>query len=354
MKNCFLIGLVFLVLISCKTNKYAGFEQDIAGFQSVEIDTLFQDKISIRAIVIDENKVWYAADNSRFGCFDLNKKTKIENHYTNDSLKLEYRSIAKTAKYIFVLTVANPALLYQVEKDASATRLVYKENHQKVFFDSMQFWNDTEGIAIGDPIADCFSMIVTRDGGNSWRKISCDKLPTIVDGEAAFAASNTNIVVKGDKTWVVSGGKKARVFYSPDKGNSWEVFETPIIQGQKMTGIFTADFYDSKNGFIAGGNYEALNQNFGNKAATTDGGKTWQLQAENQGFGYASCVQYVPNSNGRELVTVGASGIYYSFDKGNSWKQLATDSSLFTIRFIDKQTAIAAGKNKMIRLRFKK
>jgi hypothetical protein len=30
------------------------------------------------------------------------------------------------------------------------------------------------------------------------------------------------------------------------------------------------------------------------KARTTDGGKTWKLVAENQGFGYASCVQYIP------------------------------------------------------------
>jgi hypothetical protein len=42
-------------------------------------------------------------------------------------------------------------------------------------------------------------------------------------------------------------------------------------------------------GFVAGGDYEALNQNFGNKARTADGGKTWELIAENQGFGYASC-----------------------------------------------------------------
>jgi type IV secretory pathway TrbD component len=28
---------------------------------------LFQDKISIRAIVIDANKIWYAADKGRFG-----------------------------------------------------------------------------------------------------------------------------------------------------------------------------------------------------------------------------------------------------------------------------------------------
>jgi hypothetical protein len=75
--------------------------------------------------------------------------------------------------------------------------------------------------------------------------------------------------------------------------------------------------------------------------------------AENQGFG---CFLYTiySDSDGKSLVSVGVSGLYYSYDSGNSWKQLATDSSLFTIRFIDNQTAIAAGKNKMIRIKFLK
>jgi photosystem II stability/assembly factor-like uncharacterized protein len=79
----------------------------------------------------------------------------------------------------------------------------------------MQFWNDKEGIAIGDPTEDTFSIIVTRDGGETWTKLLSDKLPTNASGEAAFAASNTNIVIKGD-TWLVSGGKK-HVFYSQIK-----------------------------------------------------------------------------------------------------------------------------------------
>lgn len=354
MRSFFLISMIFVLFVSCKTVGYIGGDENNMGFKAVKIDTLFQDKISIRAIIIDANKIWYAADNSRFGFYDLAQNKKKESIISNDSLKFEFRSIAQTSEAVFILNVSNPALLYKIAKDGSEVRLVYQENHKKVFYDSMQFWNDKEGIAIGDPIDNSLSVIITRDGGNSWNKISSDKLPKIIDGEAAFAASNTNIVIKGNKTWIVSGGKKASVFYSPDKGNIWKVYNTPIVQGKTMTGIFTADFYDSKIGFIAGGNYELPNQNFGNKAATTDGGKTWKLKAENQGFGYASCVQYVPNSKGKELVSVGASGLYYSSDSGNSWKQLSTDSSLFTIRFLDNHTAFAAGKNKIVRINFKK
>ena len=353
MKNIVLIILVVIVLVSCKTADYKLVNLNRISFQSAIIDTLFQDKISIRAILIDKNKIWYAADKGRYGFYNLNTSQKLENTIIKDSLKLEFRSIAQTAQHIFILNVANPALLHRISKDGKETKIVYQENHEKVFYDSMQFWDDKEGIAMGDPIADCLNIITTCDGGNSWNKIPCDKLPKVMDGEAAFAASNTNIVIRENNTWIVSGGKKSRVFYSSNRGNNWTVYNSPIVQGKTMTGIFTADFYDADNGFVAGGDYENRNQNFSNKAITADGGKTWTLTAENQGFGYASCVQYVPKSNGKGLVAVGFSGIHYSSDSGVSWKQLSTDSTLNTIRFTDEKTAIAAGQNKMIRINFK-
>ena len=354
MKNNLMFLALFLLLISCKTASYNDLKLSNYEFQSVDIDTLFQDKISIRAIQIDKNKIWYAADKGRYGFYNLDTKQKKETTIVKDSLKLEFRSIAQTSNHIYILNVANPALLFQISKVDLNAKLVYQENHEKVFFDSMQFWNDKEGIAMGDPVDNCLNIIVTRDGGNLWNKIPCDKLPTVNPGEAAFAASNTNIIVKGKDTWIVSGGKSARVFYSPDKGNTWSVHDTPIVQGKTMTGIFTADFYDAKIGFIAGGDYENRSQNFGNKAITNDGGKTWKLIAENQGFGYASCVQYVPNSKGKAIVSVGFSGVYYSNNGGQTWKQLSTDATLHTIRFINETTAVAAGQNKMIRIRFKK
>jgi photosystem II stability/assembly factor-like uncharacterized protein len=347
--NKLVLIVVGIVLFSCKSIHSVENRNAV----TVTIDTLLQDKISIRALVLDHDKVWYAADQSRFGCIDMKTNQKKEIKLPSEK-NAEFRSMAQTEKYVFILNVGNPALLYKISKENLSYELVYQENHEKVFYDSMQFWNDKEGIAIGDPMEGGFSVITTRDGGVSWQKMPSDRLPHLEEGEAAFAASNTNIVIKGKTTWLVSGGKKARVFYSSNKGKSWSVVETPIVQGKQMTGIFTADFYNSSVGFISGGNYEVLNQNFDNKAVTHDGGKTWKLVAQNQGFGYASCVQYVPNSHGKGLISVGASGIYYSEDGGSSWKKWSTDSGLYTIRLFNDYTAIAAGKNKVIRIRFKK
>ena len=38
-------------------------------------------------------------------------------------------------------------------------QLVYKEQNEKVFYDAMAFWNDEEGMAIGDPVENCMSII---------------------------------------------------------------------------------------------------------------------------------------------------------------------------------------------------
>ena len=353
MKRWILLFLSFSLITSCKKEPKLKTEHG-AVFQGISIDTLLTDSISVRAILVASDTVWYAANDGKYGYLNLNSKKAFSGHVAKDTLALEFRSIASTKKHVFILNVANPALLYRISKDGSKIDLVYGEKHDKVFYDSMQFWNDNDGIAMGDPTENCLSVIVTRDGGKTWKKIPCENLPKVIEGEAAFAASNTNLIVRGNNAWMVSGGKKARIFHSSDKGNSWKVYETPIIQGKTMTGIFTAAFYDANNGFIAGGDYEVQGQNFQNKAITSDGGKTWKLIAEKQGFGYASCVQYVPESDGKQLVCVGGTGLFYSSDSGNSWTQFSKDSSLYTIRFQNDSTAIAAGKNKIIRIHFNK
>lgn len=352
MKKLFFLCVLGVLISSCKNENDNAIT--IEPFIGIAVDTLLTDSISIRAIAIDSATIWYAATKGKYGYLNLKTDKGLNGYVAKDTLQLEFRSIAKTTNHIFILTVGNPALLYRISKDGSQIDLVYQEDHDKVFYDSMQFWNDNEGIAMGDPTGECLSVIITRDGGSTWKKLSCEELPETVEGEAAFAASNSNLVVKSDHAWMVSGGKKARVFHSADKGKTWKVRKTPIVQGEAMTGIFTADFYDTENGFVAGGNYDKPGQNFKNKAITHNGGKRWKLIADKTGFGYASCVQYVPNSNAQALVTVGASGLHYSSDSGKNWKQLSTDKDLFTIRFMNDSTAIAAGKNKIIRIKFQK
>ncbi len=341
------ILLVFL-FFSC-TSKTNVVYSDRPTFATVEIDTLLMDRISIRALEIENDKVWYASNLSRYGYYDLISNKHLQFVAFPDSL--EFRSAALTRENLFFMNVGSPAYLFRSDKISPDAKSVYTDNHPDAFYDSMHFWDENDGIAIGDPNGDQISILITRDGGNSWVK-SGSNLPKAVSGEAAFAASDSNISIVGDTVWIVSGGVRSRVFVSADKGQSWKVFDTPIVQGKSMTGIFSCDFYNNEIGFIAGGDYENQNQNFGNKAITKDGGKNWRLVGQNKGPGYISCVRFVPDSDGKGLVSVGAGGLYYSADSGENWKLLHDDASLYTIRFQNDNTAIAAGRNKIIRIRF--
>ena len=104
-----------------------------------------------------------------------------------------------------------------------------------------------------------------------------------------FYNSSDTTPIKALRHELFRVGKNACVL-SSDGGRTWNVSVTPILQGLVLTGIFTADSYNEKINFAAGGNYDNPKQNFGNKIRTENGGKTLNLIAENQGFGYSCCV----------------------------------------------------------------
>lgn len=348
MKNALLL-LFIILLAACKNER----NNAKASFNTAVADTLFTDSISIRAIVIDSNRVWYAGSRGKYGYVPLGKGKSFNGIVAQDSILPEFRAIAQTKDFIFILNAGTPAQLHKISKDGKHNKIVYTETGDKVFYDAIQFYNDNEGIAMGDPTDGCLSVIVTRDGGESWSKLPCDALPATEDGEAAFAASNTNIVIKGDKTWIVSGGKASRVYYSGDKGRSWEVFDTPIVQGTESEGIYSVDFYNEKIGFAVGGDYTKPKMNETNKIRTTNGGTKWISLADKEGFGYASCVQFVPDGEGYELVTLGPSGLFYSFDMGKTWNKIYEANTLHTFKFTDSKTIIAAGEGIIVRLLLK-
>ncbi|MCA0931632.1 oxidoreductase [Lutimonas saemankumensis] len=305
---------------------------------------------SIRAIeVTGENTIWFAGSGGKYGKISHDK---IE----MDSISFEgrfpqFRSIAYNGKHIFILSIENPALLYRIDpnKPLGHRELVYKEIHEKVFYDSMLFIDENFGIAMGDPVENCLSVIRTSDGGNTWQKTECADLPTVSEGEAAFAASNTNLAAVNDKVWIVTGGTKARVFISDNKGESWSVRDTPVMQGGKMTGIFTTDFYDENNGIIMGGNWEEKKNGLHSKALTSDGGKNW-TSIDSDIPGYISCVQYVPGSKGRKLVAVSTEGLYFSENKGKNWKKIH-DTGYYSLRFAGPDEIWLSGHEEIVKIK---
>lgn len=334
----FLISVCFF---SCSKNEFK--------IQTLEIQPILIDStINIRALEIDNNKVFSASSTGSIYSFDAyNSKVISQLQYSFDSIvKPNFRALAVKNENVFAISIGNPALLFKNGK------VVYKEIHPKVFYDSMEFWNENEGIAVGDFTENCISIIITRDGGNNWNKLDCTVFNQIIEGEGFFAASDTNISIIGNKTWIASGGKNSRVYFSNDKGRTWEIFNTPVLQGESTTGIFSMDFYDQNNGYAIGGDYTKPEIDSLNKIFTVDGGKTWKTIADNMSPGYRSCIQYFPNSKGKKILVVGYKGIDYSNDYGNTWRNFS-DESYYTFRFLNDSVAFAAGKGKISKFVFK-
>ncbi len=104
------------------------------------------------------------------------------------------------------------------------------------------------------------------------------------------------------------------------------------------------DFYNEKQGIICGGDYLDKFGNSANKAITKDGGRTWEVVAENSEPKYVSCVQYVPETGGKEVFAVSTNGVFYSNNYGKEWVKMS-DESYYSIRLFDKNTAWLSGNN---------
>ncbi len=113
--------------------------------------------------------------------------------------------------------------------------------------------------------------------------------------------------------WFATGGRAARVFHSIDRGQTWQVAETPILHGPDSAGIFSIAFRDSNHGVIAGGDYQHPDRDGPNLAFTTDGGKTWTLSPLRP-LAYFSAVAYdrrpITRDNRERLFIVGQDFVF--------------------------------------------
>jgi photosystem II stability/assembly factor-like uncharacterized protein len=206
-----------------------------------------------------------------------------------DAGALDFRAVvAFSANEAFLMSAGpgDQSRIYHTSDAGRHWQLQFTNLNPKGFFDAMVFWDPTHGIVLGDPVPDAsgklkFELLLTTDG-QSWNPIPSSQLPAALEGEAAFAASNSCLALltsvgTDPNLWFATGGRAARVFHSADLGHTWQVFDTPITHGPDSAGIFSIAFRDPTHGVIVGGDYKHPNRDGDNLAFTSDGGKTWTL-----------------------------------------------------------------------------
>ena len=162
--------------------------------QSLEFSALADNyNMSVRTIQIWQNKVYYAATDSKFGYIHLKEPTIRKQMKLSDA-NLQFRTLAQTDDLFLHCKHRKSCYFYKIIKVLLYGRRSFTDTIKLHFMMTFMFDEKGRGLAISDP----------RKKETHFRIISSKNyknedgiMPKYQEGEA-FAASNTNIAMKGN------------------------------------------------------------------------------------------------------------------------------------------------------------
>ena len=334
MKNLILLALV-TVFLSCS--------KDRPTIKIIPVD-IQKPNLMRGLFMVDENIAWSSGTDGVIRYTGNGKDWVVY----KDSLfeGLDFRDIhAFNELEAIIMSSGDGCKIYKTTDQCKSWELVYENNTEGIFFDGMDFWDEKNGIAFSDPIDNQLYIIITNDGGSTWKEISNISMPSTLKGEAGFAASGTGITCVGDSTVFIGtgGGAISRIYKSTNRGKTWTTTNTNIRAGE-ASGIYSMVFVNNNRGVAIGGNYIDSTSTKGNCVITINGGQTW-ITPESLPTGYRSCVAY--NGDG-VLISTGRTGVDVSFDNGYNWSHISDDAYYSCV--INGKNGWLSGKNKLARI----
>jgi photosystem II stability/assembly factor-like uncharacterized protein len=248
--------------------------------------------------------------------------------------KLDFRGVwAWDAKTAIVMSAGpgNQSRLYKTT-DGCAHWTEERQNSEKDgFWDAVGFpaldfgtaGDQQRGVLVGDPVRGGFyTEVMIPEHGWAVDADSC----AAVQGEGAFAASNSSVFVFGSGRYIlVTGGKLgARALLSPllaynDGTRDCLAVWLPLAAGSASTGAFSVSFRDAKHGIVVGGDYKKPDDPSSTAAWTADGGRHWKA-ASKAPHGYRSAVAW--DAEAKVWIAAGTNGSDISRDNGKTWQRL--------------------------------
>ncbi len=273
---------------------------------------------------------------------------------TAESLQFrDVQGVSEKVAYLLSAGTGTDSRIYKTEDGGSSWSLQFQNQDPNAFYDCFAFWTPTRGLTTSDSVNGRFPAIRTVNG-RTWNDIG-DRLPAAQPGESSFAASGTCVATLGKRhAWIGTGGAaKARVLATRDAGDTWEAYDTPIVQGTATSGVFTVAFRDARHGILGAGELAAPAAFADTVARSQNGGKSWQLASRPPFPGAIYGLSYVldrhfdyeaeAESNfeddegysceERRVVITGPAGAAWSPDEGDTWLSLPGVTNYWAVAF---------------------
>lgn len=208
------------------------------------------------------------------------------------------------------------------------------------FINGIYFWDENEGIALGDPPLyddpSQFLILKTYDGGDTWDEITngIPNVPLSWGIKGLWDSVEDHIwypVFSSDSTI------NTMFLYSSDRGENWETLAVP--EDYWFSNRINFTFTNEQNGIISNG--------YGLTTTTTDGGETWDEPQQNDEY----LIRGIKCAKGTETIFAHNNNeIIRSDDFGETWYSQGTPSNAYISYFdvLDENIVWAAGFNQLI------
>lgn len=281
-----------------------------------------KDKISIRGLSVVSDKIIWASGSGGMVGLSVDGGSNWTWNQVKGFEKNDFRDIEGfDHKSAVIIAVGEPGLILKTYNGGESWKLVYTDSTKGMFLDAMEFWENGNGIVVGDPIDGKIYVARTSDHGNTWQRYQSNNLPEVEPGEAMFASSGTNIRRFNNlEAIVVTGGKRSRLLLH----EKW--IDLPLLQGSESTGANSIAIWNvppkKLRMIVVGGDFTRDTVTEKNCVISTDQGKHWSYPTQPP-HGYRSCVEFI---DGDRAIACGTSGVDITKDGGKTWTLISKES----------------------------